>query len=624
LVALPFLALAAGCGRSAPQERRIVPHRVPGCELTSNSGLVVKALGDFPQPFADGVDDSMQRKDLNRLPFELRGVEATSTPPSGLLGVGYADPPDDVHLSLWSSSQSCTPIDDVIPASKDGPAMTAFADGSAVILAGLYPEQRPQDSAFALVFDTRTGEKLGPKDMNAHRLAFATVTPFGRGALIAGGADPKYLPIRPTVKSALVFRDGSFQEPPVALGDDFRAKHGAVVLADGETLLVGGEDENGSALASLIAVAPTSDPPFGQARASGLGSLTTPRKFPTVLRLANDRILVAGGVNDAGEPVPTLEWFEPDGSTCTQSDCPPVQSLFARLDRAFVALSAGGALAVGIGPDPNHPANIVGDVWWITDEGVLDPLTPLTDAQLGTQKPRLVPAANGSPWLWNGVAWFRFDPWLKAFVTPESAPLDGPDSDLPVIAVDPGLMMWPERIQDADSGERVTKMRGFRHDVRGPLASDTAFVFVDRALPHVVPDRPPGTDITIDDDGLHISNDARVVIADATYADVTISGRVHSMSLPALTFGPTFAIGRDCPWPDPGRADAGFSDAGPRMDRTFDVKRSGAKILISVDKGPWKPCERGGPEGRVPIGLAGLGSSLVTISTLTVTRDAAP
>ncbi len=618
-LALAPLALTTACGQSAaPEERRIVPHRVPGCEQTSNDGLVLRALGDFAAPSAADVDPT-QPADL-ALPFELRGVEASATSPSGRHGVGYAEPPDDVHLSLWSMSQSCSPIDAVVPPSKGGPSMTAFAEGSAVILAGLNPDQRPQDSAFALVWDTRTGAMIGPNDMNAHRLAFATVTPFGRGALVAGGADPRYLPIRP-VKTALVFRDGTFQEPPIALGDDFRAKHGAVALANGETLLVGGEDETGTALSSLLAVAPTTDPPFGQARASGLGSLATARKFPTVLRLANDRVLVAGGVDGVGDPVPTLEWFEADGAPCSQANCPPPQSLFALPDRAFVALPAGGALAVGVRRSTDPAIKDVGDVWWITDDGSLDPLPPLTDGQLGTGRLRLVPAADGSPWLWNGVAWFRFDPWLKTFVVPANAPIDGPDGDLPVIAVDPGLMVWLHRERDGDAGGLLTRVRGFRHDVRGPLARDTPYLLTDRFPPHVVPDRPAGTDITIEDDGLHLAIGSAVGIADATFGDVIIEGKTHSATLPAIKLGATFVVGAEtrCPW-----TSSTATDAGATTNRSFEIRRSGASLQLRVDGvNAAQPCP-GGPEGRVSVGLTNLGLSPVVVSELTVIRTSPP
>jgi len=150
---------------------------------------------------------------------------------------------------------------------------------------------------------------------------------------------------------------------------------------------------------------------------------------------------------------------------------------------------------VGVDFDPVTNKAVSGDVWWITPEGVLGALPPLTEPQLpplndtqnATKNLHLIPADDGSPWLWTGKAWFRFDPWQKTFVVPPSAPLDGPDSDLPIIAVDPGLMVWLQREPDADGGGLVTRVRGFRHGVRGPLVRDTTFLLNEQDPQHLVP-----------------------------------------------------------------------------------------------------------------------------------------
>ena len=72
------------------------------------------------------------------------------------------------------------------------------------------------------------------------------------------------------------------------------------------------------------------------------------------------------------------------------------------------------------------------EVQWITAERVYD-LPRLTVAQRGpAPQVRLVAAADGSPWMWNGEAWLRFDPWQETFATPSEAPEDGPDDDLPI------------------------------------------------------------------------------------------------------------------------------------------------------------------------------------------------
>jgi hypothetical protein len=653
-VLAPILAFNAGCGGSdAPQERRIVPHAVPGCVVSPGSGLVLTALGDFSDPAAASLRDPSVPNDV-ALPFSLRGVATSSM--SGVRGVGYADPPSDVHLSLWSSTESCTPIEDVIPPSHGGQAMTALADGTAVVVAGLDPmTMHENDSASGLVWDTRTGEKLVPYGgLSPHRRAWASATAFGKGALIAGGVDRGASD--KLIDTAMVYRDGGFKTNPdqlIPLGDP-RSRQGATVLADGSTLLVGGETENHLALPSLVDVVPSDDPPYGHAIIFGLGTLRTPRKDPTVLRLADDTILVAGGVDSMDQPVSTLEWFTKEGFACDSTNpCPEVQTLPVRQQRAFVALPAGGALAVGVDSDPSTKT-VSSDVWWITPNGDLQALAPLTDGQLPeldeslqrAKNVRLIPGSDGSPWLWTGAAWFRFDPWLATFVTPSSAPIDGPDDDLPIISVDSGLMVWLDRErairdggadatpEDGGADALETKVRGFRYDVRGPLVRDTTFALIDPQ--HIVPDRPPGTDIQKQSDGVHLANGATLVIADALFGDAVIQIKVRSTSPPAIKLGSIVAVGADaCPWSSSTEAGStattgAVADAGAATDRIFEVRRTGTRLDLRVGdandpsrKVALRTCP-GGPQGRVSIGLTAPGSSPVVVSELTVTRTASP
>jgi hypothetical protein len=612
--------------------------------------LVLTALGDFADPPAASLPDPGRPSDV-ALPFSLQGVATSSI--SGVRGVGYADPPNDVHLSLWSSTESCTPVEDVIKPSHGGQAMTAFADGTAIVVAGLDPmPMQVNDSASALVWDTRTGEKLASArdGLFTSRRAWASATPFGNGVLIAGGIDKGIT--EKVIDTAFVFRDGEFQvNESIALGDP-RSRQGATVLVDGSTLLVGGETDNHLALPSLVEVVPADDPPYGRAIIFGLGTLRTPRKDPTVLRLADDTILVAGGVDSMDQPVSTLEWFTKEGFACSSTDpCPDVQTLPTRQHRAFVALAAGGALAVGIDSDPSTKV-VVSDVWWITPKGDLQALAPLTDGQLPAfdeklqraTNIRLIPGSDGSPWLWTGAAWFRFDPWLAAFVTPSSAPADGPDDDLPIISVDPGLMVWLDRERAAHVGDAGTapadggadtldtKVRGFRYDVRGPLARDGTFALIDPQ--HIVPDRPPGTDIQRLSDGVHLANGATVVIADALFADVVLQIKVRSANPPAIQLGSTLAVGSDaCPWSSSTEAGApaiASGDGGAFVDRLFEVRRTGTQLQLlvgDVDNPnhtvPLRTCPDG-PPGRVSIGLTAPGPSSVVVSELTVTRTASP
>ena len=589
-----------GCqGSAAPPTRRIVPHRLPDCDI-ADGNLVLAALGDFATTRAISVD--LKESGEVNLPPDLVGVEASAR---GVRGVGYAAPPDDVHLTMWSTADACRAVlGDPGPPSRGGQAITAFDSGGAVLVAGLDPPTggAVSDSSFALVWNTRTGEKLPRTSLGeTHRVSWATATPFGDSVLIAGGFDRKFFPLH-YLDSALVLRDGVLHE--LSIGDP-RAEHGAVVLASGATLLVGGADGRG-VVGSLVTIAPTDVPPFGTANVSMLGTLARARKLPTVMRLSTDEILVAGGVDNDRNDVPTLEWFSRDGGPCTRPDCtldPP--ELAALEDVAFIALPGGGALAVGgFARDTGAPASAVS---WIGNDGVVvERLPPLTPQQRGTKRVRLVAAGDGAPWLWNGNAWLRFDPWQNSFFSPDAAPEDGPDDDLPApVAVDPGLFVWLARTITPDTLEEKTALRGFRHGVRGPYTHDPDFLLADPR--HMSPSHPPRTDghLWADAEGLHLSESAGVVMTDTTYGNVVVSGETSGSSLPTLELG-GWAIGPPgpCPW--------------PRTGTKFTVTRAGRTLLVAVDGEAPKDCP--GPDGRVTVGLRGLGPGTVTVKQLTVGR----
>ena len=601
--------LVVGCqGGAAPLARKVVPHRLLDCEVEEN-GLVLAALGDFGATHVASVrqQDIKKSSDLD-LPLNLMGVEASTSPPA-LRGIGYADPPADVHLTMWSTRNACRAVDGFfVPPSQGGQAMTVLDGGGSILVAGLDPGVGGviSDAAFAFVWDTRTGASQPRASLKANRVSWASATPFDKGALIAGGLDRKYFPVR-YLDSALVLRDGDIQLSTIPIGDP-RARHGAVVLASGATLLVGGEDDRG-VIDTLVSIAPTETPPYGVANFFMLASLARARKLPTVLRLATDEIFVAGGLDASGNYVPTLEWFSKEGGGCPDGPCSRDPAELAGLsDLAFVALTAGGVLAAGgIVGGTGAPAN---GVFWISANGaVVERLASLTAQQRGTKRVRLVSAGNGAPWLWNGDAWFRFDPWQNAFVAPDDAPDDGPDDDLPPpLAVDPGLFVWLSR-RGNEPGATSATLRGFRHGMRGPYTHDPDFLLADPS--HLAPSRPPRVDgeLWADTEGLHLAESAHVVIADATFGNVVVSGEASgalpAVELGAWTIGPSSAAG--CPWP------AG----GPR----FTVTRSGRTVLVKVDDGTnEKATSCTGPEGRVTVGLHGLGSDIVTVKRLTVER----
>lgn len=595
---------SAACGGAEPAtERHLVAHDISGCPTgAAPSTLLVTALGDFGSARASGTVGAKSTSSLD-LPANLVGVQAELLP-RGAWGIGYADPPQDVSFALWSTDDACDATGPVVSASLGGEAMTAFAAGRAVLVAGLMPVPSGipyrNSAAFALSFDLMTGE-VSPNVAMAglpRPRAFASATAFGDGVLVAGGIDPNDRSETDddvVASTAFVFSAGQFENGSIELGDA-RAHHGAVTLASGETLLVGGVGQNGAPLATVEAI----DPVTRNSRFFQLGLLHQPRRDPVVLRLADDEILVAGGTDGSGAPASEIEWLDSDGSACMRAPC--TVELGAIADRAYVALPSGAVLVAG-GMDPLR-GTVVSDVLWVRPDRSVDALSPLPAEQRGAGKLRLVAASDGAAWLFNGRDWWEFDPWQGLFVPPEAAPRDGPDDDMPApLAIDPGLFLWLAR-DAAHDPTSPSRLRGFRHDVRGPFTRDADVMLLSDAV-HWVPDRPPRPEGDIEfRAGLRVGNGSRAVLADMVYADFDLRASATARVLPKLALG-TFMIGEGaCAWPAP----TGYE---------LEVTRRGASLDVRVDD-QHRTCT--GPSGRVGIGLSAPDAGSATVTKFSISR----
>jgi hypothetical protein len=592
--------LLVSCGESSPPiERHLVAHAIAGCPINGTPTLRLTALGDFGSSRASATVRGASGSAVD-LPTDLIGVQAELLP-QGWWGIGYASPPGDVSFALWSSEQACDATDLRVAPSVGGQAMTIFDGG--LFIAGLMPPPSGErtSAAFALALNLMTGEPSNALAMAGlpRPRAFASATAFGEGVLVAGGVDPND-PGDATddvvVDTGFVYTADHFESAPIELGDA-RAHHGAVALVTGETLLVGGMQGDGSVLASLEAI----DPVTRNSRFFQLGTLAQRRRDPVVLRLVDDGIVVAGGTDQNGAPVTSVEWFESDGSACLRQRCrlelPPA------FDRAFVALASGAVLAAG-GVDPNRGAPLA-EVLWITPDGSLETLAPLSSEQRSTGRVRLVGAADGAVWLWNGRAWWTFDPWQGAFVVPDGSPDDGPDDDLPApIEADAGLFLWLAREMPGDTSS-LARVRGFRHGVRGPYTRDAEPMLLADPV-HWVPDRPPGSTsgITFDREGLHLSMSGRAVLGDTIYADFALTVSAKAEFLPRFEIG-DFVVGdATCAWPKANGAQ-------------IAITRQGASLALRVDDAE-RTCD--GPLGRVRIGLRAPDGGSALVTNLTISR----
>jgi hypothetical protein len=420
-----------------------------------------------------------------------------------------------------------------------------------------------------------------------HPRTSASVTSFGVGALVAGGFDASGS-ILQTAEIYSTAIQGIEQQSVFSLSEP-RGQHGAVVLASGQTLLVGGlgGSDGKTVLGSMEIVDPTTPPTV---REEGVEQLTFPRSDPTVLRLASGEVLVAGGLDASGTPVQTLEWFAADG---TADSLKKDQTLAQGAGSAFVALEGGGALAVLTAP-PSAPMGFQ-NVWIIDASGVLEPGVPLA---VTPTAPVLFGGAGGAPVLWTGASWLKWDPYHGEFV--EFGELDAVPPAISATArcsPDPGLAMWLDETQSHLVALRFDTRNEYSTVTNPLLATDLSDTSPDTA--------PTSGQVTFDaQTGLALAPQVGVFVTDRTYADVAIDldapgGQPAYIEIRDDAGDPPLDVGGvDCPLPI--ASGQGFS--------SVHVERHGGQVTWSVTAGGsgMGTCAfAGGDSVRVSVGVRG-------------------
>jgi hypothetical protein len=338
-----------------------------------------------------------------------------------------------------------------------------------------------------------------------------------------------------------------------------------------------------------------------RARTAGVALLAIPREHPTVLRLSNGEILVAGGTDARNNEVPTLEWFSPDASRATKR----AVDLVTGVERSLVALEAGGALAV-IRPPSGSPD--FKTVWVISADGTLEPGLPIDPATLDMVK--LFPGAEGAPTLWTGRRWMRWTPWFGGFEPIAIAPDKGPSSDA-LASGDSGLALWLD--DRANAGMNVT---GFR------FATRTRFGAVPKPLlvsgtEQLAPDRlagVAGSSIQFEQQrGLVLGTGASAFLTDVTFADFELEVDVTAAS-PVIVLRPDHGGELEI-----GGAACAFAQAAKQSLR---VQRRARRIQVSVDGAAMRTCPVELESNvRVSLGLRGAqGVGVSAARNLRVTR----
>jgi hypothetical protein len=575
-------------------------HVPKACAPGNGAYAEVRELGDFESPapmtgfLLGDVGATLPAVD-NAARALL--VEATEND-SEWLGEGSVPTAGNVDVLLLPSLLSC-PFS--TPVGKRTEATLGAIGLELVLVVGGGTADATWPSTFAVHLDTGV---VAPVSTDLDLLTprnQATVTAFGEGGLVAGGVDRSG-----TVQATAEVYDpgaGGFQQQqPISLSQA-RASHGATVLVHGETLLVGGV--GGADGQTVLDTMEIVDPVTRTVRAEGVATLVAARKDPTVLLLASGEILVAGGLDANGDPVPTLEWFSADASQTSKRS----QILATGAARTFVALEGGGALAV-IAP-PAGASTDFQDVWVIGADGAINAATPLGGA-FGTQ-PVLFGGAGGAPVLFAAGRWLRWQPYAGAFGV---LGVDiAANIDDATASPDSGLALW------LDTTVTPVAVTALRFDAVGEYSALEGALLVGDTT-DTAPDRLPSAGgITFDPDaGLTLGPGASAFVTDRTYADVTVD-------MDAPTGEPALLVLRDelgnelevggtsCPGalPKPGAASS------------LHVERTGASVVWTLAGGASGTCTGGvGASARLSVGVRAPASIGSVVRNLRVARVGTP
>lgn len=581
VLGLGVTALLVSCNRD-PEivQRPVVVYSPASCPVGSDAFSAIYGGGDFDVPLSSTQYLGEVGREMSALPASTRSLLVdVSAGPLSWRGVNEVATDGPTNVLVWRGDQAC-PLTQRFAARTDM-AFSVFGRRFMIVggsAAGAVPH--------TYVGDLGTGKIVElPIGLTVPRVR-PTVTAFGEGALVAGGSDDSKLPL----DSAEVYSpaSGEFESARIPLSQK-RMLHGAVELGTGETLLVGGSD--GAAPLRTMEVI---DPVLRRTRTAGVAALAVARTSPTVLRLANGEILVAGGFDANGDAVPTLEWFSRDAAQATKR---PVELVTGK-ERAFVPLDAGGALAI-IRPDP--PAADFKTVWIISADGTLAPATEIDPQALTTV--RLFRGSDGAPIVWTGHRWMRWTPWSGEFRTIDGAPNEGPVLDA-IGSGDAGLALWVEERAAEGGSFAVT---GFRFAARTPFDSVqnpliSAASFASPAIAQLAPDRLVGEGesairVEANGRGLVLDPGASAFVTDVTFADFTLDVEVTA-SAPVVVVRDDRGAELEV-----GGASCAFAQSAMH---SLAVVRKGRHVTVSADGAPARECPTLLTDGvRVSLGLRG-------------------
>lgn len=593
------MALAAACHKDTVVTSRAVTTWAPAaCAVDSKSTATYLALGDFDGPQQPPVRPlSAVGMSLPEIDTQARELVISAGKGAGSWeGLTPVPASGDVNVLVLPDLSPCA-FSGAVDA-RMGSTLASIGANRVMIVGGNNSSNVPP----TFVADLTTGAvtKAEP-DLRPARLG-ATVTPFGDGALVAGGLSDSLV----IQNDAYVYSPsiGGFDDAhPIALSEP-RANHAAAVLADGRTVLIGGSADAGGK--TLLTTLDVIDPTTMSAQEEGFAKLMTPRLDPVVVRLASGEILVAGGKDATGAPVTTMEWISYEAGTLEASVALP----WGGAPFTMTALEGGGALVV---------ENSAQSTWVVGAEH--GDVRQASSATLGMlSNPVLFGGAGGAPVLWTGSVagtpgrFLHWQPWMATwgeFVTLGGA---APNVQGTIVSPDPGLGIW------FDPNER--QLVALRFDTTNAYSELMPGGSVDLAN-HTAPDELPSPTVVSFSPatGITVSSAAAAFVNDRTYEDVTV--HVTSTEEKGACVVLRTTSGQTMTLPDLG------SEPGCQRfttGKTLDVQRTGATLSFSIDGGPYHTsCNSIGLGNRVAVGVTGFpGTSGATVTDIRITRPGTP
>ena len=616
-------------------------HSLASCPVPTPAQVDLRALGDFPTSNDTTLTLPLTAQNVRLgFPSSTLALQATARPDSyDQAFIGSSERGSSgLDFLLWPEGSACELFRATsYPANLGGEALGYASSNGLLMIAG---SEGFSSSAVvgAMTFDARTGQSatVDPRDAMRVPRSFATVSAFGDQLLVAGGE----YPIHESGTAASVFNDtgevydpltSSFEAEFVQLAQGV-AHHAAVPLASGEIALIGGQTAVSGASNFIQILSPQ------KRTAKLLGTLSVGRHAPSVLRLDDDRLFVAGGEDASGNPIGAIEWRGADAAPLPE----PFDGSLAlppRFDRAYATLPGGAVLAVGgcqdrapeSGEDcaracergcPPGPANSPRyEAFWISSDGAVTEL----NLSLSAGHPRLLAGSDGSPWLvTENDELFRFDPWHAEFQA-TGIRLEPSGTQTPARFVAMGSDSFAWLTDDA----RGVVLQGMRLGTRSTFSNDVPLVSLrdanDPSRPaHLVPDRPPSTELSYEGGGpgaLVFAASAGgaskpcVWISDARFADFSAEIAFTSDVTPSLRVGNRELV-------DPRASNAQSACALPAASSGGDVgrvllERAGNHLALTIGS---ERSECSLEDGRVPLAVCASELGPVRVTRVAVKR----